>query len=409
MKIIRTLIHLLVTKVARRPLNYRGFSDIPMSSMWKTDLPWIDLSIAPDNLRISNSLNMGQCFNWKELPGSNGNEWIGCLHGRAFAVRQSASSTWVAELTVPRSNEDTIRTLFMDYFQTNSPLEALYEKWASRCARMKVVTAVLPGVRVLRQDPWECLISFICSSNNNISRISQMVYHLRKNYGRFLCSVRSTAAGWVVEYDYREADPVLNSPAPKRRRIAESDDVKEVLNDESTFHIFSFPSPQELSLASEENLRKLGMGYRAKFIVGATLFVIQQNNLMGKDWLLSLRLNDGVAHSSNSSEHRLRVQEALMQLPGVGRKVADCVALFSLDQDNAIPVDTHVWSIATRDYAPHLKGCKSLTPKIYEQVGDVFRHLFEEKAGWAHSVLFAAELPQFKPRLAKFASSSSST
>jgi N-glycosylase/DNA lyase len=75
------------------------------------------------------------------------------------------------------------------------------------------------------------------------------------------------------------------------------------------------------------------------------------------------------------------------------------VALFSLDQFEAIPVDTHVWSIAIRDYAPHLKMSKSLTPSIYDQVGDVFRNLFQEKAGWAHSVLFAAELPNFRDRL----------
>lgn len=167
----------------------------------------------------------------------------------------------------------------------------------------------------------------------------------------------------------------------------------------------------------------------------------------------------------------------LLEFPGVGRKVADCVALFSLDLTTAIPVDTHVWSIVLRDYAPHFyqqcaqikrKGhsCntssvavktepvdivvkseganinensrtdsvvsmkssvmpkkrkitesskpsseievspsltpvkdaepKSLTPAVYEAVGQVFRDRFGEHAGWAHSVLFAAKLPAFR-------------
>ena len=95
---------------------------------------------------------------------------------------------------------------------------------------------------------------------------------------------------------------------------------------------------------------------------------------------------------------------------GVGMKVADCVALFSLDQPATVPVDTHVWQIARRDYdhdrdpGQDLKGgrlsaARSLTPTVYESVGDVFRARFGAAAGWAHSVLFAAELSEFRQKL----------
>lgn len=67
-------------------------------------------------------------------------------------------------------------------------------------------------------------------------------------------------------------------------------------------------------------------------------------------------------------------------------QVADCVCLFSLDKPGAIPVDTHVWQIAGRDYMPELKARKSLTDKIYKEIGEYFRELFGEYAGWAHSV-----------------------
>ena len=67
-------------------------------------------------------------------------------------------------------------------------------------------------------------------------------------------------------------------------------------------------------------------------------------------------------------------------------QVADCVCLMSLDKPGAIPVDTHVWQIAARDYMPKLAKTKSLTDKIYREIGDHFRGVFGEYAGWAHSV-----------------------
>ena len=67
-------------------------------------------------------------------------------------------------------------------------------------------------------------------------------------------------------------------------------------------------------------------------------------------------------------------------------QVADCVGLFCLDKTGSIPVDTHVWQIAARDYMPKLKQAKSLTDKLYEEIGDYFRGLWGPYAGWAHSV-----------------------
>lgn len=92
------------------------------------------------------------------------------------------------------------------------------------------------------------------------------------------------------------------------------------------------------------------------------------------------------------------MQEELIKFSGIGRKVADCVALFSLDQNNAIPVDVHVQHIASRDYDPTvLDGAKSLTPTIYHKVAKLFQDRFEYNyAGWAHSLLFVAELKSFR-------------
>lgn len=89
----------------------------------------------------------------------------------------------------------------------------------------------------------------------------------------------------------------------------------------------------------------------------------------------------------------------MLQLQGVGPKVADCVCLMGLGWGEAVPVDTHVWQIAQRDYKFGKGKHKSLTKATYDAVGDHFRQLWGKEAGWAHSVLFAADLKTFSERL----------
>lgn len=120
----------------------------------------------------------------------------------------------------------------------------------------------------------------------------------------------------------------------------------------------AFPSAEALASADESDLRALGMGYRAKFVINTAKRV---QSLGGEAWLASLR---GLTRQAATVE--------LRSLSGVGPKVADCVALFSLDQTTAIPVDTHVWAIACRDMDPSLKEAKSLTPKVYDRVVQLF-------------------------------------
>ena len=110
----------------------------------------------------------------------------------------------------------------------------------------------------------------------------------------------------------------------------------------------------------------------------------------GEEWLRGLR-----------SQERESVSTSLLLLSGVGPKVADCIALFSLDQLDCIPVDTHVYQIACNHYKANFPGLatKSVTARVYTQVGDFFRALFGEYAGWAHSFLFTADLKAFQDRV----------
>lgn len=92
------------------------------------------------------------------------------------------------------------------------------------------------------------------------------------------------------------------------------------------------------------------------------------------------------------------VISALCTLPGVGPKVAACIALFSLDQHHAVPVDTHVWRIATKYLLPELAGSQ-LTPKLCDRVAEAFVTKYGKYAGWAQTLLFIAELPSQKALL----------
>lgn len=164
---------------------------------------------------------------------------------------------------------------------------------------------------MLRQDPNETLFSFICSSNNNIERISTMVGKLCSKYGDFILEFEGTK-------------------------------------------YYTFPSPAVLAKENVEGeLRTLGFGYRAKYIHQTAKLLTSKPD----GWLDGLRkVPYGEAHAE------------LMTLPGVGAKVADCICLMSLDKMEAIPVDTHVWQIASRDYKLRVTS-KSLTTRVYNEIG----------------------------------------
>jgi N-glycosylase/DNA lyase len=333
-----------------------------------------DMCVSPAELRPSATLTTGQCFHWRVVDTSGSNqgdeteskqteskvsawgshdatEWVGTLRvsssGQSvvLVIRETPDTTMYRVLEAP--TDFNVENFLHSYFQLDEKLVPLYREWSDSCDRLSKIAPCIPGVRIVDQDPWECLVSFICSSNNNIPRIAKMVGAIRREYGEPMVTI---------------GDEVL----------------------------YSFPSLETLlQRANDDDLRsKCGLGYRSKYLL-ETMRILE--SLGGEPYLWELR----------SIEDPVVVQDKLIQFCGVGRKVADCVALFSLKQDNSIPVDVHVWNIARRDYDTErlLEKIKSLTPAAYRQVGDLFRDRFKTKSGWAHSLLFVAELPSFRPTL----------
>ncbi|KAF2806123.1 DNA glycosylase [Mytilinidion resinicola] len=341
---------------------------------------WQNLPVSLKELCINTTLRCGQSFRWRK---SAEDEWSLALHGRILSLRQDserlhyrasfpsaalapptppASTVPSAAESVNQDDDDTL-ALVKHYFNLTPNLAQLYDQWALADPNFRKRAPKFTGVRILQQDAWEALIGFICSSNNNISRISQMVHNLCLHYGPLIGHVGATP-----------------------------------------YH--DFPTPKALTGPKvEQHLQKLGFGYRAKYIYKTAVMVEEK----GLDWLQDLCNPEnpplgvdpkpaGELVEGGRGGYR-RAHEELLALHGVGPKVADCVCLMGLGWSESVPVDTHVWQIAQRDYKFGKGKHSSLTKATYDAVANRFRSLWGKEAGWAHSVLFTADLKTFSERL----------
>jgi N-glycosylase/DNA lyase len=300
-------------------------------------------NIAKNELNLKFCLKGGMSFRWNHITNELKNlndsestsgdelEFNGVIGNKIYFLKQVASKNQIEYSCFFKNNlkyeSQDIESELHDYFQLKENLQDLYGDWSKKDSKFKEKVQfypdVLSGIRVLRLDPVENLFCFICSSNNNIKRITQMVANMCKNFGEPI--------GKINDVEYFEF--------PTIDRLAEKD--------------------------VEDKLRVLSFGYRAKFIYQAALYIKQ--NFKDKSWLLSLR----------DKTYNEVVQE-LIKIPGIGKKVADCIALMSMDKLEAIPVDTHVYSIAKTIYnfvpADLVKKnaaskTLSLTDKNYKLIG----------------------------------------
>lgn len=207
---------------------------------------WNCLSCSKKELNLQVVLDCGQSFRWKKSDFS-GDTWIGVLTGKIWILKQTENGD-IMYMTVNKigssNSEDDEKTL-IDYFQLKVSVAELYEKWKDNDSNFKNLPLKFIGIRILRQDPVENLFSFICSQNNNIARITQLVEKLCVKYGKFLASFQGQK-------------------------------------------YYSFPEICTLAHTNVEfELRKLGFGYRAKFIQKTAAIIMQKPG--GPDWLYNMR------------------------------------------------------------------------------------------------------------------------
>ncbi len=197
------------------------------------------------------------------------------------------------------------------------------------------------GLRVLRSDcPYETFFSFLCTPNNNIIRIKQMVRHLA-SYGEPLADVAGVS-------------------------------------------LTRFPTPDVIAQIPENELRAKGFGYRAATIPNAARQLLE----WGENSLEKLKLQP----FEDARTH-------LMSIKGIGPKLADCIALFGLDFTESVPIDTHVWQALVRLYYPEMNG-KALTDARYLEMSRAFRTRFGQYSGWAQQILFYENMVRWRDRKA---------
>lgn len=210
---------------------------------------------------LAATLTCGQCFRWRE--GEDGS-FSGVAFGRTLTVSEESAG---------QAAEDP---LWRSYFDLDLDYGAIRRELSALSPELETAASFAPGIRILRQDPWEALCSFILSQNNNIPRIMGIVDRLCENFGE---------------------------PLPEGG--------------------FLFPEPERLAGLSVEDLAPLRCGFRARYVLDAARRVAGGELPLDEVAVLPL------------SEAR----EALQTIDGVGPKVAECALLYGMHRLDAFPLD----------------------------------------------------------------------
>ena len=195
--------------------------------------------------------------------------------------------------TILYCTQEEYDTFWKEYFDLSVSYSDYIGQIDEQDDYLKSAAAFGGGIRILRQDTWEMIITFILSQQNNIPRIKGLIRALSERYGK-------------------------KCETPEGRAY------------------YAFPCAEELSRAAEEELRELKLGYRSKYICQTARMVA--GGEIDLDALKEMEYTEA--------------RTELMRLSGIGGKVADCICLFALHQMDAFPVDTHIKKVLEFHY-PH--------------------------------------------------------
>ncbi len=279
-------------------------------------------------LYVDVTLCCGQVFRWDKLGGW----WYGVARDKVFKIRQVKDKIEYANID---------QRFVEHYFALDEDLERILDS-INKDPHINKAIEQYWGLRIIRQDPWECLISYICATYKSIPAIRHMLNNMARKFGE------------KVNYDGRE--------------------------------FYTFPEPERLCDASEIDLASCGLGYRAKYVLATTKRVCQE----------------GFDLETLKKLPYLEAKKQLMEFPGVGAKVADCVSLFALGKTEAFPVDVWVKRVILNRYSEKLpaklyqklSSHDSLSSSDYEQLNTFGRSYFGKYAGYAQEYLYHWERMQ---------------
>ena len=236
----------------------------------------------PNSFNLEHIFECGQCFRWNKIDS---NKYIGVIKNAVIQVeKDKLDYIFTGEISkiLGSENIDSFENIIKYYFDLDTNYSLYKEKLSKIDKYLEESIKFGDGIRILKQDLWECIISFIISANNNIPRIKKIIERICYNYGE-----------------------------------------KIVFNGNE---YYTFPSPEALSKASVQDLRNLGLGFRDERVYKTTKKI------------LSKEVDLDTIYNMNNTE---KMREELLKLDGVGPKVADCILLFSLKRLDVFPVD--VW------------------------------------------------------------------
>jgi N-glycosylase/DNA lyase len=263
---------------------------------------------------IDNSINSGQVFLWKK----DGTDWYGINGQDILKINKNG---------VIKS----IRNSKTDFFRKNDNIQEII-KSISKDKTVKKAVKEYEGLRIFKQDPFQCMISFIISSNSNIQKIKSSLEKITRKFGT------------KVKIEGKE--------------------------------FFVFPKPERICNASINEIKACGVGYRSSFVKEAAKMVV------------SKKIN--FEHLEKCDYYETK--KNICSVPGVGNKVADCIMLFSLNKLEAFPLDTWMIKILEKYYSKEFKiETKTITQKQYELLHEKIVNYFGPYCGYAQQFLFKME------------------
>lgn len=272
-------------------------------------------------INVENSIHSGQVFLWKQINSF----WYGVNGEDILRIDKDG-------------NVKSFQNSKIDFLRKNDNLDDII-KSISKDNKVRKAVKQYPGLRIFRQDPFQCLISFIISSNSNIQKIKMSLEKLSKKFGN------------KVEYGNEE--------------------------------FFLFPTADKLAKASIDEIISCGVGYRAKFIKEASKMILAE------------KINFEYVKNCNYQE----TKEIIRRIPGVGNKVADCVMLFSLEKLESFPLDRWMIRILEKYYSNEFQiNTKTITEKQYDHLHQKIVNHFGPYAGYSQQFLFKMERENFQKK-----------
>ena len=271
-----------------------------------------------DSFEPKHIFECGQCFRWNKREDGS---YIGVFENNVMSVKKEKDKIIFRGIC-----NGNIKNICDDYFDLKRDYGKIKKELSSIDEFLKESINYGSGIRILNQNLWECIISFIISANNNIPRIKKIIERISQKYGNKVCFEGN---------DY-----------------------------------YTFPTVQQLSKATVEDLRNLGLGFRDIRVYNTTKMILENKiNLQELEKL------------NNSNE----IREELLKLDGVGEKVADCIMLFStLKRLDVFPIDVWVRRVMNELYIKAEDETKINKKEIRKIAEDKYKNL----AGIAQQYLF---------------------